>query len=66
MDKEDYIDFINNKIELSKLLNLVEPQNRKNVEELFYKKKEIIQKNGLLANFKLKQINKKIAKYKKY
>ena len=64
MDEKNYIDFVNNQIELDKLLHSVKSENRKYAKELFNKKKEIIKKNGFLANIQLKNINKKIEKLK--
>ena len=64
MNNENYIDFINNQIELEKLLNSVKSENKQYAKILFDKKKEIIEKNGFLADFKLKIINKKIEKLK--
>ena len=64
MNEENYIDFVNNQIELNKLLNSVSPENREYAKKLFNKKKEIIQKNNIFANSQLKKINKRINKLK--
>ena len=64
MDNEDYMDLVKNQIEHDKLLHSVKPENRQKAEELFEKKKEIMKKNGFLADFQLKQINKQINKLK--
>ena len=60
MENENYIDFVNNQIELDKLLSSVDPKNQKLAKELFNKRKDIIKKNGIFADFQLKRINKKI------
>ena len=62
MNDENYMDFVNNQIEINKLLSSVKPEDRKYVKKLFDKKKEIIKKNGFFANIQLKVINKKIEK----
>ena len=64
MNDENYMDFVNNQIEINKLLSSVKPEDRKYVKELYDKKKEIIKKNGFFANIQLKIINKKIDKLK--
>lgn len=64
MENENYVDFVNSQIELDKLLFSVKPEDREYVKELYNKKKEIIKKNGFLANIQLKKINKKIEKLK--
>lgn len=63
--EEDYINFVKNYIELDKILATTKPQYHEKVKYLLNKKKEIIKKNGLLANYQLKKINKKIEKLKK-
>lgn len=64
MENEDYMDFINNQIELEKLLYSVKPEDRKYAKQLFEQKKEILKKNSVFADFQLKKINKKIEKLK--
>ena len=64
MNDENYMDFVNNQIEINKLLSSVKHEDRKYVKELYDKKKEIIKKNGFFANIQLKIINKKIDKLK--
>ena len=64
MENEDYMDFINNQIELEKLLYSVKPEDRKYAKQLFEQKKEILKKNSIFADFQLKKINKKIEKLK--
>jgi hypothetical protein len=62
--KDDYIKFIEEHIELDKLLATTKPEYHNQIKELLKKKKEIIEKNGIFANFQLNQINKKIQKIK--
>ena len=64
MENENYMDFVNNQIELDKLLSSVKPENREYVKNLYNRKKEIIKKNGVFADIQLKLINKKIEKLK--
>ena len=64
MDDEDYMDLVKSQIEHDKLLHSIKPENRKEAEELFNKKKEIMKKNGFFADFQLKQIRKKLNKLK--
>jgi len=64
MENEDYMDKVKNQIELDKLLHSVKPENRKQVELLYQKKKEILQKNSFFADWQLKRISKKINQFK--
>ena len=64
MDNEDYLDFVNNQIELDKLLYSVKPEKRELAKKLLNKKKDIIKENGIFADWQLKRINKKINKLK--
>ena len=64
MDNEDQLDLVKNQIEIDKLIHSVKPENREYAKELLNKKREIIKKNGLFADFQLKRINKKIDKLK--
>ena len=64
MENEDYMDKVKNQIELDKLLHSVKPEHRKQVELLYQKKKEILQKNNFFADWQLKHINKKINQFK--
>lgn len=64
MNDENYIELVKNQIEMDKLLNSVKPEKREYAKMLLTKKREIIKKNGLFANFQLKKINKKIEKLK--
>ena len=61
---EDYMELVKNQIEVDKLLHSVKLENRGYAKELLNKKKEIIKKNGIFADFQLKKINKKIEKLK--
>ena len=63
MDEKDYMDKVNENIELSKILYKVKPEDRETVKKLIEEKKKIIQQNGFFAEFKLNRINKKINKY---
>lgn len=64
MNDEDYIDLVNNQIELDKLLHSVKPEKQELAKELLKKKKEIMKNNGFFADLQLKRINKKINKLK--
>lgn len=64
MDNLDYMELVKNEIEHAKLLNTIKPEYRKKAEALLNKKKEIIEKNGFLADFQLKIIHKKLKKLK--
>lgn len=64
MDNKDYMELVKNQIELDKLLHSVKIENQAKAKELFNKKKEIMKRNGIFANFELKRINQKIEKLK--
>jgi hypothetical protein len=59
MQEEDYMDFIKEKIELDKLLASTSPKYHEKLTKLLEKKKKIIKKNGLFANFRVKQNKQK-------
>lgn len=63
-DKKDYEEMVKENIMKANLLHSLSPEERNQVIELLNKKEEIMAKNGLLANIKLKSINKKIEKIK--
>ena len=68
-DKKDYEQLVKENIEKAKLLYELSNEDRILVSNLLDKKEKIKEENGLLANYKLKQVNKKIDniknKYKK-
>ncbi len=63
--KENYTDLIKEHIELDKLLSITKPKYHDKIRNLLNQKKEIIKKNGFLAELKLNRINKKIEKISK-
>ena len=64
MEGKDYQDYVKFNIETAKLLSIVPKEKHEKVILLLNKKKEIIEKNGFLANIKLNYINRKIEKLK--
>ncbi len=62
--ENDYMNLVKEHIELDKLLAVTKPEYHSTIKKLLEKKKEIIKKNGLLANLQLNNINKKIQKIK--
>ena len=64
IDNEDYMDKVKYQIELNKLLSTIKPEHRLEAKLLYEKKNEIIKKNDLFADLKLKKINKKLKKLK--
>lgn len=61
-DNTDYEELVKENIHIAKILSQI-PESKKNeVRELLLKKKKIQQKNGLLAEFNIERINKKIDK----
>ncbi len=63
-DKKDYEQLVKENIEKAKLLYELSNEDRILVSNLLDKKEKIKEENGLLANYKLKQVNKKIDKIK--
>ena len=63
-DKKDYEQLVKENIEKAKLLYELSNEDRLLVSSLLDKKEKIKEENGFLANYKLKQINKKIDKIK--
>lgn len=61
-DKKDYEQLVKENIYKAKLLYSLSEEDRILVCELLNKKELIMQENGLFANFKLRQIDKKIEK----
>ena len=63
-DKKDYEELVKDNIQKAKILVSIPEENRPLVLELLKKREEVIKKNGLFVNFKLKKIDKKINKLK--
>ncbi len=61
-DKKDYEQLVKENIQKAKLLYSLSEKDRILVNTLLNEKDKIIEKNGIFANIKLKQINKKIEK----
>lgn len=64
-DKQDYAKIINNNIQKAKLLYSLSDDDRILVESLLNEKEKVKQKNGLFANLKLRNLDKKIEKIQK-
>ena len=64
-DKKDYEEMVKENIMKANLLHSLSPEEQKQVIELLKQKEEVMAKNGIFANIKLKSINKKIEKKKK-
>ena len=64
MDKENYIDLVNEHIELDKLLSVTNPKFHEEIKKLLNEKKEIIKNNGFFAGIKLNKIDKRLEKIK--
>ena len=63
-DKKDYEQLVKENIEKAKLLYELSNEDRILVSILLDKKEKIKEENGFFANYKLKQVNKKIDKIK--
>ena len=63
-DKKDYEQLVKENIEKANLLYSLSEKDKKEIHILLKKKSEIIEKNGIMANFQLNTINKKIQKIK--
>ena len=61
-DKKDYEQLVKENIKKAKLLYSLSDEDRALVNNLLDEKEKVREKNGLIANIKLKQIDKKIAK----
>lgn len=61
-DKKDYEQLVKENIKKAKLLYSLSEEDRILVNTLLNEKEKIIEENGLFANIKLRQINKKIEK----
>ncbi len=64
-DKKDYEQLVKENIYKAKLLYSLSEEDRVLVNRLLNEKEKIMNQNGLLANFKLKHIDKKIEKIQK-
>ena len=64
-DKKDYEQLVKENIYKAKLLYSLSEEDRALVNRLLNEKEKIMNQNGLLANFKLKHIDKKIEKIQK-
>ena len=63
-EKKDYEQLVKENIEKANLLHSLSEKDRKKINILLKKKCEIMEKNGIFANFELNIINKKIEKIK--
>ena len=63
-DKKDYEQLVKENIEKANLLYSLSEKDKKEIQLLLKKKSDIIEKNGIMANFQLNTINKKIQKIK--
>lgn len=61
-DKKDYEQLVKENIYKAKLLYSLSEEDRNIVNNLLNEKEKVMSENGLLANFKLKSIDKKIEK----
>lgn len=64
-DKKDYEKIINTNIQKAKLLYSLSDEDRILVETLLNEKEKVKEENGLFANLKLRQLDKKIDKIQK-
>ena len=64
-DKKDYEEMVKENIAKANILHSISPEKHDEVIKLLNQKEKIIKSNGLLANIKLKYINRKIEKIKK-
>lgn len=64
-DKKDYEQLVKENIHKAKLLFALSDEDRIIANNLLNEKEKIKEKNGFLANYKLKKINKKIEKIQK-
>ncbi len=63
-DKKDYQELVKDNISKAKILYNLSEKDRILVNELLNKKEKIKEKNGILSNFELQKIDKKIEKIK--
>ncbi len=64
-DKKDYEEMVKENIAKANILHSISPEKHDEVIKLLHQKEKIFKSNGLLANIKLKYINRKIEKIKK-
>ena len=64
-DKKDYEEMVKENIAKANILHSISPEKHDEVIKLLNQKEKIIKSNGLLANIKLKYINREIEKIKK-
>lgn len=64
-DKKDYEQLVKENIQKAKLLYALSPEDRILVEKILFDKEKVKEENGIFANFKLKQLDKKIDKIQK-
>lgn len=64
-DKKDYEQLVKENIQKAKLLYALSEEDRILVNNLLNEKEQVKEKNGLFANYKLKQLDKKIEKIQK-
>lgn len=64
-DKKDYEQLVKENIRKAKLLYALSPEDRILVEKILLDKEKVKEENGIFANFKLKQLDKKIDKIQK-
>ena len=61
-DKKDYEQLVKENIQKAKLLYALSEEDRILVSAILNQKEQIKEENGIFANFKLKQLDKKIEK----
>ena len=61
-DKKDYEQLVKENIQTAKLLYALSQEDRVIVEKILLEKEKVKEENGIFANFKLKQLDKKIEK----
>lgn len=64
-DKKDYEQLVKENIQKAKLLYALSEEDRILVNNILNEKEQIKEKNGFFANYKLKQLDKKIEKIQK-
>lgn len=64
-DKKDYEQLVKENIQKAKLLYVLSEEDRILVNNLLNEKEQVKEKNGIFANYKLRQLDKKIEKIQK-
>lgn len=64
MNEENYLDLVTKHIELDKLLGTSDPKYHNQIKKLLKKRENIKKSNGILAEFKINRINKKLETFK--